>query len=93
MLLQVTNIGGQQIFQSGGQQYLIVNKAGSGGRIQIVDQQDSAATRESGVLGEDGRGNCDVFEPRIIASIVFQMQSEGGRSSRDNQATAKYLTT
>ena len=92
MLLQVTNIGGQQIFQSGGQQYLIVNKAGSGGRIQIVDQQDSAASRESGVLGEDGRV-ADVFEPRIIASIVFQMQSEGGRSSRDNQATAKYLTT
>jgi len=45
--VQVTSIGGQQIFQSGGQQYLIVNKAlgGSGGRIQIVDQaaQDSAS--------------------------------------------------
>ena len=43
----MTSIGGQQIFQSGGQQYLIVNKAlgGSGGRIQIVDQaaQDSAS--------------------------------------------------
>lgn len=40
--VQVTSIGGQQIFQSGGQQYLIVNKAlqGSGGRIQIVDQQE-----------------------------------------------------
>lgn len=45
--VQVTSIGGQQIFQSGGQQYLIVNKGlqGSGGRIQIVDQaqQDSAS--------------------------------------------------
>ena len=43
----MTSIGGQQIFQSGGQQYLIVNKGlqGSGGRIQIVDQaqQDSAS--------------------------------------------------
>merc|ERR1719189_3529526 len=45
--VQVTSIGGQQIFQSGkGQQYLIVNQAlqGSGGRIQIVtsDKQESS---------------------------------------------------
>jgi len=40
-----TTLGGQQIFQSGGQQYLIVNKAlqGSGGRIQIVDQPETGA--------------------------------------------------
>jgi len=47
--VQVTSLGaGQQIFQSGGQQYLIVNKAlqGSGGRIQIVDNQQESA-RES----------------------------------------------
>ena len=50
--MQVTSIGGQQIFQSGGQQYLIVNKAlqGSGGRIQIVDQAQQESARE--VLGE-----------------------------------------
>ena len=50
--LQVTSLGaGQQIFQSGGQQYLIVNKAlqGSGGRIQIVDNQQESA-RESGLV-------------------------------------------
>jgi len=47
--VQVTSIGGQQIFQSGkGQQYLIVNQAlqGSGGRIQIVtsgsDKQETS---------------------------------------------------
>lgn len=45
--VQVTSIGGQQIFQTGkGQQYLIVNQAlqGSGGRIQIVtsDKQESS---------------------------------------------------
>ena len=51
-MLQVTSLGaGQQIFQSGGQQYLIVNKAlqGSGGRIQIVDNQQESA-RESGLV-------------------------------------------
>jgi len=40
--VQVTSLGGQQIFQSGkGQQYLIVNQAlqGSGGRIQIVTSE------------------------------------------------------
>jgi len=44
-----TTLGGQQIFQSGGQQYLIVNKAlqGSGGRIQIVDQPETTGTREN----------------------------------------------
>merc|ERR1719445_753413 len=45
--VQVTSIGGQQIFQAGkGQQYLIVNQAlqGSGGRIQIVtsEKQETA---------------------------------------------------
>ena len=50
-----TTLGGQQIFQSGGQQYLIVNKAlqGSGGRIQIVDQPETTGTRENvNVLGK-----------------------------------------
>jgi len=47
--VQVTSIGGQQIFQSGkGQQYLIVNQSlqGNGGRIQIVssEKQESGET-------------------------------------------------
>ena len=52
--VQVTSIGGQQIFQSGkGQQYLIVNQAlqGSGGRIQIVTS-DKQETSGDTVLGE-----------------------------------------
>ena len=54
--VQVTSIGGQQIFQSGkGQQYLIVNQAlqGSGGRIQIVTSgSDKQETSGETVLGE-----------------------------------------
>ena len=52
--VQVTSIGGQQIFQSGkGQQYLIVNQAlqGSGGRIQIVTSDKQETSGET-VLGE-----------------------------------------
>ena len=54
--VQVTSIGGQQIFQSGkGQQYLIVNQAlqGSGGRIQIVTSDKQESSGET-VLGEPG---------------------------------------
>ena len=57
-----TTLGGQQIFQSGGQQYLIVNKAlqGSGGRIQIVDQPETTGTRENvNVLGKKSHSNID----------------------------------
>ena len=52
--VQVTSIGGQQIFQSGkGQQYLIVNQAlqGSGGRIQIVTSEKQESSGET-VLGK-----------------------------------------
>ena len=52
--VQVTSIGGQQIFQSGkGQQYLIVNQAlqGSGGRIQIVTSDKQESSGET-VLGQ-----------------------------------------
>jgi len=48
--VQVTSIGGQQIFQSGkGQQYLIVNQAlqGSGGRIQIVTSEKQESSGET----------------------------------------------
>ena len=66
--VQVTSIGGQQIFQAGkGQQYLIVNQAlqGSGGRIQIVTSEKQESSGET-VLGEILASN---LQPHIYSSV------------------------
>jgi len=89
--VQVTNIGGQQIFQSGGQQYLIVNKAGSGGRIQIVDQQDSAATRESGVLDAIRRREILARQPSYC-KILNDLKEVESSESEDQEIAGDVAT-
>ena len=75
--VQVTSIGGQQIFQSGkGQQYLIVNQAlqGSGGRIQIVTSDKQETSGET-VIGEAEALLLLALTSRLILILGFlQMQ-------------------
>ena len=81
----MTSIGGQQIFQSGGQQYLIVNKAlqGSGGRIQIVDQQE---TNRDTVLDAVRRREILARQPSYC-KILNELKEVESSESEDQELT------
>ena len=86
-IFQVTSIGGQQIFQSGGQQYLIVNKAlqGSGGRIQIVDQQETNRDRDT-VLDAVRRREILARQPSYC-KILNELKEVESSESEDQELT------
>lgn len=101
--VQVTSIGGQQIFQSGkGQQYLIVNQAlqGSGGRIQIVtsDKQESSgetvldAMRRREILARQP-SYCKILNDlKEVESSESEEQELAGETTETKQEKAETQT-